>query len=122
MLLCDLFLERFDLFVQELDDAITARAYKVVVMMTVVNFKARRVGAEGGAGGEPDFLEQLERAVDGGLTNGGVFDPDRAAEFVSVEVPLCFKEGFGDCEALNRKPKAALFQRAFKGLGPFDGG
>src|SRR5207247_5250710 len=85
----DAVLEALQLLARELDDLAAALADDVVVVLALAldRLEARLAVVEVALGSEPDLLEQLECAVDGGVADAWVHLLDRRGELLGGGVP-----------------------------------
>src|SRR2546422_3758225 len=109
----DAVLEALQLLARELDDLAAALADDVVVVLALGldRLEARLAVVEVTLGGEPDLLEQLERAVDGGVADSRVHLLDRRVELLDREVPRSPEKNTGNVVPLRGRLEAPLAQR-----------
>src|SRR2546425_5353551 len=109
----DAVLEALQLLARELDDLAAALADDVVVVLALAldRLEARLAVVEVALGSEPDLLEQLERAVDGGVADAGVHLLDRRVELLDGEVPRGAEEHARDVVPLGGRFETPLAQR-----------
>ena len=109
----DAVLEALQLLARELDDLAAALADDVVVVLALAldRLEARLAVVEVALGSEPDLLEQLERAVDGGVADAWVHLLDRRVELLDGEVPRGAEEHARDVVPLGGRFETPLAQR-----------
>src|SRR5206468_5963830 len=86
----DALLQALELLARELDDLAAALADDVVVVLLVVLHRlvARLPVVEVSLRGEAALLEELERAIHGGVADAWIHALDRGVELLDGEVPL----------------------------------
>src|SRR6266516_1807340 len=109
----DAVLEALQLLARELDDLAATLADDVVVVLALAldRLEARLTVVEVALGSEPDLLEQLERAVDGGVADAWVHLLDRRVELLDGEVPRGAEEHARDVVPLGGRFETPLAQR-----------
>ena len=113
----DLLLELTNFLGKEFDGAAAIGADHVVVAATVVLvLVAGNAVVEGDFAGQAALRQQLQRAVDGGVADAGVFFLHQTMEFVGGEMVAGFQEGMQNGVALRRLLQANGLQVAMKNL------
>ena len=101
VLAADFLLELADFLGKEFDGAATVGADHVVMAAAVVLvLVAGDAVMEGDFAGQAALRQQLQRAVDGGVADAGVFFLHQAVEFVGGKMVAGFEEGMQDGVAL----------------------
>jgi len=117
ILASDFLFELTNFLREKLYRAATLRADHVVMAATVVLMLiAGNPIVEGYLAGEPAFGEKLQRAVDRGVTDAGVFSLDEAVQFVSGKVIASLQKGAQDRITLGGLLKPDALQVAMEDL------
>jgi hypothetical protein len=102
----DLLLDFSDLGREKFDRGAAFRAHHVVMAAAVVLvLEARNAVMKGNFAGESTIVQQLQRPVDGGKSNAGIFFLDQAVQFVGGEMFAGFEK-----RAQNRAALPGLLQ------------
>src|ERR1700726_2711418 len=107
-------LEPLDRFVFEFDDPAAALADEVVVMMFAGDFVARLTFVEVALVDQVAFLEQAQRAVDGGIADVRIDLLDLSVEFLGTDMAVEREEDARDVIALAGRLEPALLKPRVK--------
>ena len=109
----DRLLEFLDRLVFEFDDAAAAFADEVVVMMVAGDFIARLALLEVALVDQVAFLEQAQRAVDGGVADVRIDLLDFGVELLGADMAAQREEDARDVVALAGRLEPALFEARY---------